>query len=100
MKNLVKNLVKNPVKNLVKNPVKNPVKFMNKRGKPIFIYHIYDNSHLQICILNENESSLHNIPCNSHIEIKDAILMNDFIIPSGAFLKMKLIMNMNHIDIN
>ena len=91
-------IMKNPVKNLVKNPVKNPVKFMNKRGKPIFIYHIYDNSYLQIAILDENESSFHNIPYDSHIVIKDVILINDHIIPSETISETHL--RDNHIIIH
>ena len=76
----------------------NPVKFMNKRGKPIFIYHVYDNSYLRIDLLDSSESSLHNIPYNSHIVIKDVILINDDIIPSETIIEMKL--NKNHICIN
>ena len=78
--------------------MKNPVKFMNKRGGPIFIYHVYDNSYMRIDLLDSSESSLHNIPYHSHIVIKDVILINDDIIPSETIIEMKL--NKNHICIN
>ena len=61
--------------------MKNPVKFMNKSHGPIYIYHVYDNSFLQLATLSRGETTVMNIPHGSHIAIKRGVTVEDMIVP-------------------
>jgi|TARA_B110000967_G_C18819963_1_gene528164 hypothetical protein len=61
--------------------MKNPVRFSNRKEQTIFIYHVYDNSFLQLATLSRGETTVMNIPRGSHIAIKKGVTVEDMIVP-------------------
>ena len=61
--------------------MKNPVRFSNRKDQTIFIYHIYDNSFLQLATLEPKGTTIQNIPYGSHIAVKRGEAIEDMIVP-------------------
>lgn len=67
--------------------MKNPIFFTNKRDQVVFIYRIYDNSLFQLAILKENETTVLNIPHDSHIMVKRGKLIGEFMVPIETIIE-------------
>ena len=67
--------------------MKNPVRFSNKNKLKLFIYRYYDNSMFQLYELSPNETTLLNIPFNSHIAIKSGYNNGQYVIPAGTIME-------------
>jgi len=73
--------------------MKNPVFFSNKKDQVVFIYHIHDNSLFQLGILQPNETTILNIPQDSHLSVKRGNLIGEILVPSETILETKLLTN-------
>lgn len=73
--------------------MKNPVFFANKKAQVVFIYREYDNSLFQLATLHENETTVLNIPHDSHIMVKRGNLIGGLMVPIETIIETQLLQN-------
>tara|TARA_B100000686_G_C16158476_1_gene650277 strand:+ start:272 stop:508 length:237 start_codon:yes stop_codon:yes gene_type:complete len=73
----------------------NNINIINHKKYSIYIYHITNDSHLQIGLLEPNESIIIEIPLGSNIMAKRVKKLNKFNIPDKTIVSNK-ISNLNN----
>ena len=78
--------------------MKNPVRLSNKTNYNLFVYQYHNTSMFQLCNLFAEQTTIINIPYNSHIVVKKSYDNGFYTLPGETIIN--IIVNKNFINIS